>query len=363
MSENTAAPFRVLLTGSRSWPDPTVIVAALGTLHAEHGDRLVVVHGACRSGADMIADKWCRRSGVAVERFPADWKHAGRRAGLIRNEAMVATRPDLCLAFIHQSSPGATHCARMAQSAGVPTVVHTSGDRQPTIPTANSVVDKNTVKPALTPKGGKRAKQVVENTEYASFARRVLRGYARRVAAGDIEALRSLVLLPSDVDTTTRVAVEGLRAFGYSWAEIADRLGVTKQAAQMRYGNPTERGTLDRRITDAGIAVTVATLVAVFADHHPGTPAADTCPGCGYRYPKGVTDCPTNAAVRPVLYRRRGEDKHALTRLSDDQFADLHSRRLARANRTAARAAARPDPPSTHDTLTLFPLLPGTGGA
>ncbi len=28
----------------------------------------------------------------------------------------------------------------------------------------------------------------------------------------------------------------GLRGFGYSWAEIATRLGITRQAAQQRWG-------------------------------------------------------------------------------------------------------------------------------
>ncbi len=32
-------------------------------------------------------------------------------------------------------------------------------------------------------------------------------------------------------------AVTGLRAFGYSWAEIGSRLGITRQAAQQRWGH------------------------------------------------------------------------------------------------------------------------------
>src|SRR5438477_10954351 len=98
-------------------------------------------------------------------------------------------------------------------------------------------MSKNTVKPGLHRDRTKRSKRVVENPEYAAFARRVLRAYARRVAAGDIEALPSLMLFLSDVDTALRQAVSGLRGFGYSWSEIAARLGVTRQAVQMRYGD------------------------------------------------------------------------------------------------------------------------------
>jgi len=92
---------------------------------------------------------------------------------------------------------------------------------------------KNTVNHPLTPK---TARPVVENDEYAKFARRILRAYARRIAGGDIEALTHITNLGTDVENAIRDAVIGLRGFGYSWAEIGNRLGVTRQAAQQRWG-------------------------------------------------------------------------------------------------------------------------------
>jgi hypothetical protein len=183
-------------------------------------------------------------------------------------------------------------------------------------------MSKNTVKPGLTPK---RAKRVVENTDYASFTRRILRGYARRVASGDIEALRHLVLLPCEVDAITRTAVTGLREFGYSWAEIADRLGVSRQAVQMRYGTSTEPGARDRRVVDAGLSIGLTTLVAVFADHCRGIPAATVCPTCRYQFGSEDvdSDCPTNRVVRPLLQRRRHERPSALEPLTPLQMAEL----------------------------------------
>jgi hypothetical protein len=197
----------------------------------------------------------------------------------------------------------------------------------------------NSVKPTSPRKRGKR---VVENDEFASFTRRILRAYARRVAAGDIEALTALRLLSSALDTATGEAVQGLRQFGYSWADIATRLGVTRQAAQMRWGHRDDRGRLDPRILNFGLGISVAQLVAVYGDHHPGSPPASTCPGCAYEYPQGVTDCPTNRVVRPLLYQRRHEDIRAVTRLTPDQLSDLHNRRAARANRTAERRVSAP---------------------
>ncbi|MDP9798313.1 hypothetical protein J2S43_006825 [Catenuloplanes nepalensis] len=118
---NTSRPFRVLLTGSRAWTDAAGITAVLDRLLRCHGPALTVVHGACVRGADAIAESWCRRNHVAVERYPADWS-AGRRAGPARNAAMVATRPDLCIAFIRDASPGATGCADLAEQNGIPTL-------------------------------------------------------------------------------------------------------------------------------------------------------------------------------------------------------------------------------------------------
>ena len=91
----------------------------------------------------------------------------------------------------------------------------------------------DTVKDPLTPN---RAGRVVENGEYAAFARRVLRAYARRVADGDVEALTLMLGLSAEIDDAIAQAVTGLRQFGYSWAEIGSRLGITRQAAQQRWG-------------------------------------------------------------------------------------------------------------------------------
>jgi DNA-directed RNA polymerase specialized sigma24 family protein len=94
-----------------------------------------------------------------------------------------------------------------------------------------------TVKPTLTsvPRQQRR-RDVVENDEFAAFARRIIRAHGRRVATGDVEALRDLVALSSVIDDAIGEAVIGLRAFGYSWSEIGQRLGISKQAAQQRWG-------------------------------------------------------------------------------------------------------------------------------
>ncbi len=92
------------------------------------------------------------------------------------------------------------------------------------------------VKKPLTPK---RRYRVVENEEYAAFLRRVIAAYSRRVAAGDIEAITAMAALADHLEDATRQAITGLRAFGYSWADVALRLGITRQGAQQRWGTDT----------------------------------------------------------------------------------------------------------------------------
>jgi hypothetical protein len=77
---------------------------------------------------------------------------------------------------------------------------------------------------------------VVENTDYAAFARRVVRAHGRRIAGGDVDALTGLFGLADEVDHAIGTAIGGLRAGGYSWAEIASRIGISRQAAQQRWG-------------------------------------------------------------------------------------------------------------------------------
>ena len=62
----------------------------------------------------------------------------------------------------------------------------------------------------------------MHNREFDAFARRIVRAYARRVAAGDLDALAALRQLASTVEIATADAVQGLEILGHSWADIAD---------------------------------------------------------------------------------------------------------------------------------------------
>lgn len=77
----------------------------------------------------------------------------------------------------------------------------------------------------------------VETAEYLGMVRRVLRAAARRVGEADEFELAELAALRTDLDQAIAQAVAGQRSGGRSWAGIGDALGITRQAAQQRYGS------------------------------------------------------------------------------------------------------------------------------
>ena len=66
--------------------------------------------------------------------------------------------------------------------------------------------------------------------------RRALRAYARRISGGDIDALAGFSALVAEATEQLGEAIFFLRVHGYSWTDIGTRLGVTRQAAQQRWG-------------------------------------------------------------------------------------------------------------------------------
>jgi hypothetical protein len=127
MTGKWTAPFRILFTGSRSFDRADVIWGALdilvqSALAAGYTD-VVLIHGACPEGGDAHAEAWYRAKRgempLGVERYPANWKVHGKKAGYIRNVGMVQTGPDVCLAAIRDESRGATMCAELAERAGI----------------------------------------------------------------------------------------------------------------------------------------------------------------------------------------------------------------------------------------------------
>lgn len=87
-----------------------------------------------------------------------------------------------------------------------------------------------TVKAGLTPK------RTREHHEYIGMLRRMIRAGGRRIGDADEVDLQDFLTLRHALEEAIAEAVKGQRRAGHSWAYIGRGLGVTKQAAQMRYG-------------------------------------------------------------------------------------------------------------------------------
>ncbi len=77
---------------------------------------------------------------------------------------------------------------------------------------------------------------MTESDKYGAFVRRIMRAYGRRVADLDIEGLKGLVELRTELDAEIVKSAQLLQSQSYSWAQIGRVLGISKQAAQQRFG-------------------------------------------------------------------------------------------------------------------------------
>lgn len=85
------------------------------------------------------------------------------------------------------------------------------------------------------------AKRERETPEVAAGVRRMIRALGKRVGNGDPVDLVELAAVIQEADAALRAAVAMQKAgtewrAGYSWAEIAEGLGTSRQAAQERFG-------------------------------------------------------------------------------------------------------------------------------
>jgi len=77
-----------------------------------------------------------------------------------------------------------------------------------------------------------------ETPEYVAMLRRMVRGLGRRINEhANPSDLVDLVELQRELDDCVRASVRVMREeHGYTWQQLADELGVTRQAVQQRYG-------------------------------------------------------------------------------------------------------------------------------
>lgn len=102
---------RIVVTGGRSYSDGETVRTTLDRI----GPSFIAQGGA--SGADYLARWWAWGHNVPCRTFKAQWRALGKRAGPLRNQAMLdEVRPDVVVAF--PGERGTADCCRRAEAGG-----------------------------------------------------------------------------------------------------------------------------------------------------------------------------------------------------------------------------------------------------
>lgn len=116
---------KILITGDRLWVDRQTIYDVIyiwqctGLTH--------IVQGGAR-GADTLANDVAKELGIISNTYLADWEKYGKAAGVIRNQEMLDSNPDIqdVLAFhddIHNSR-GTKDMIHRAQKINLPVTLY-----------------------------------------------------------------------------------------------------------------------------------------------------------------------------------------------------------------------------------------------
>lgn len=123
----------VLVCGSRTWRDRATIEAVLrGHVEVRGAGEVRVLTGGS-GGADRIGDEIAVGLGCRTKVMRADWGRHGKRAGFLRNEAMLLVLQErraeghevLVEAFTH-GSPGTAHTIDGAHRLAIDVRVHSA---------------------------------------------------------------------------------------------------------------------------------------------------------------------------------------------------------------------------------------------
>jgi hypothetical protein len=112
----------LIVCGGRDFADRELLVAKLDQFTRDLGPKIVVVTGACPTGADKLAEDWASKKFHTVLRFHAEWSR-GAKAGPERNQEMVdhvkPLRNRFAVAFWDGKSRGTKDCVARIQAAGI----------------------------------------------------------------------------------------------------------------------------------------------------------------------------------------------------------------------------------------------------
>lgn len=81
------------------------------------GYSIVIVSGGC-AGADLLGERYAKENGYSIDRYPAEWKEYGKKAGIMRN-AVMADNADALIAYWDGISRGTKNMIDEARKRGL----------------------------------------------------------------------------------------------------------------------------------------------------------------------------------------------------------------------------------------------------
>lgn len=111
----TLKPARLIICGGRDFHAYDRFASVMDHIRSIRPIAMVF-HGNAR-GADTLAQRWCVERGIKVFPVPAQWSKYGKRAGPMRNKAMLGQSIDLVVAF--PGGKGTEDMVQRARAAGV----------------------------------------------------------------------------------------------------------------------------------------------------------------------------------------------------------------------------------------------------
>ena len=114
----------VLICGSRELADEQEVAQAILQRVGDLVDDDTLIMCGDARGVDRMASESAKYWGSFPVVVKADWKKHGRKAGILRNLAMINRRPKLVIAYWNGSSPGTAHTIGESRARGIPVEVH-----------------------------------------------------------------------------------------------------------------------------------------------------------------------------------------------------------------------------------------------
>ena len=112
--------FKVIIAGTRFFNDYSLLKETADRLLADKitaGYSIVIVSGGC-AGADLLGERYAKENGYSIDRYPAEWKEYGKKAGIMRN-AVMADNADALIAYWDGISRGTKNMIDEARKKGL----------------------------------------------------------------------------------------------------------------------------------------------------------------------------------------------------------------------------------------------------